>query len=199
VRRALVVVLFVVCGALLMVGPLTGRRSTPGYDRTCSSGHACVFGPAWSDDVTVDLGHNGCDTRNDILRRDLEQVELQTGTRGCVVARGVLHDPYTGLTISYDKAGAVQVDHVVPLAAAWDLGASTWTSEQRRDFANDPDNLIATSAAANQAKGDKTPSQWLPAQGRCRYLQAYLDVATRYGVRIPPADWAAIWWARRSC
>ena len=46
------------------------------------------FGPAWTDDVTVADGHNGCDTRNDILRRDLSSEVIKAGTHGCTVASG---------------------------------------------------------------------------------------------------------------
>src|SRR5690606_27746738 len=91
-------------------GPLDGvrvvqaRPSVAGYDRDCRRGAGCVFGPAWSDDVDVDGGHNGCDTRNDVLRRDLTDVALEPGTRRCVVLTGMLADPYTGGQVAFDRA-----------------------------------------------------------------------------------------------
>src|SRR3546814_6346271 len=94
------------------------RPSIPGYDRDCGTGHACSFGPAWTDDTTAPLGHNGCDQRNDILKASMTDVDLRPGTSGCVVESGTLADPYTGATIQFTKAKAylVQIDHMFPLA-----------------------------------------------------------------------------------
>ena len=94
-----------------------GRAPKTGYERE-------EFGQAWSDDVTVDFGHNGCDTRNDILRRDLdsESLVLKEGTHDCVALSGTLHDPYSGQDIEFQRgaqtSSAVQIDHVVALADA---------------------------------------------------------------------------------
>lgn len=182
-------------------GVVPARPDVPGYDRSCKSGHSCVFGPAWSDDVDVQWGHNGCDQRSDLMRDKLAQVELKAGTNGCVVARGVLHDLYTGRTVTYERAGNTEVvaDHVVPLAAAWDLGAAQWTPAKRRDFANDPRNLILTTRSANLAKSDKTPGEWMPARGLCQYATTYLEVAAAYGVALTMADEKALSSASRSC
>src|SRR6476620_6222207 len=73
---------------------IKGRAPKTGYDRD-------LFGQAWTDDVTVEGGHNGCDTRNDILGRDLEQIVFKPGTRDCAVQTGTLLDPYTGNAISF--------------------------------------------------------------------------------------------------
>lgn len=162
--------------------------NVPGYDRACGTGHGCVFGPAWSDDVNVRLGHNGCDTRNDILGEALTAVIHREGTKGCVVIAGDLSDPYTGAQIHFEKANAsqVQIDHIYPLAVAWDRGAHSWSSDQRRNFANDPDNLVATGANANQSKSDHTPAKWLPgsAAGKCRYVTGFVAIARKYQLPI---------------
>ncbi|WP_371833679.1 hypothetical protein [Rhodococcoides fascians] len=85
-----------------------GRAAKTGYDRD-------LFGQSWSDDVTVDGGHNGCDTRNDVLRRDLTAVTSTDRSGGCVVTTGVLSDPYTDTDIEFlrgeDTSTAVQIDH----------------------------------------------------------------------------------------
>ena len=85
------------------------------------------FGQAWSDDVTVAFGHNGCDTRNDILRRDLRNTTLKAGTNGCVVLTGSFTEPYSGRAVSFTRGAGtsslVQIDHVVALADAWQSGA----------------------------------------------------------------------------
>ncbi|HST64609.1 MAG TPA: HNH endonuclease family protein [Mycobacteriales bacterium] len=149
-----------------------------GYQRTRD------FGPAWS----VDVDHNGCGTRDDILRRDLEKVQL----RGrCTVIAGVLADPYTGQTVTFAKSAAakVQIDHVVPLGAAWVRGARDWTQAQRERFANDPVNLLATTASANESKSDRGPAEWLPRQAyRCAYAVQWVDVSTVYKLALTAPD-----------
>lgn len=172
------------------------RPHPGGYDRSCKAGHSCVFGPAWADDVDVAGGHNGCSTRDDVLKRDLTTVETKAGTRGCVVVSGTLHDPYTGRVLQFAKAqaGDVNIDHILPLAAAWDLGAWRWTPRQRQNFANDPLNLLAVQATVNLSKGDRTPGEWTPstASGRCLYAERYVAVAVAYGLPVTPADRAEL-------
>lgn len=190
-------------GALDEVALVEARADVAGYDRDCSSGGGCVFGPAWSDDVEVDGGHNGCDTRNDILARDLEATTFKPGTNDCVVLTGQLVDPYTGQTVTFERGQGtselVQIDHVIPLAAAWDHGASTWTPEQRRDFANDPRNLRATQGAVNASKGDSTPQEWMPEHDTCSYATTYTDVAVGYGLTVSAGDAEALALALESC
>ena len=112
------------------------------------------FGEAWSDDVDVALGRNGCNARDDVLRRDLTDVAMRPGT--CFVQRGTLHDPYRGETIAFVRgpgtSDAVRIDHVVSLADASYKGARDWDDERRRDFANDPRNLLAVSAKADSTR-----------------------------------------------
>jgi len=179
---------------------LPDRPHPGGYERGCGPGD--VFGPAWTDDVDVAGGHNGCGTRDDVLAAQLDQVQLRAGSR-CVVVAGILRDPYTGTEIPFAKAtaGDVQIDHVVALAAAWDLGASEWAPARRREFANDPANLLAVSGAQNQAKGDKGPGEWLPPNPgfRCAYGAIYIDVSTRYGLPITAGDAAALRTALAGC
>ncbi len=108
-------------------------RSMAGYSRA-------KFGPAWQD---VDL--NRCDTRNDILARDLRPRAFK-GNSICKVVEGKLADPYTGTTINFVQgktSSAVQIDHVVALAAAWRTGARQWSSDLRLFYANDPLVLLA--------------------------------------------------------
>lgn len=152
------------------------------------------FGQRWSDDVSVELGHNGCDTRNDILARDLESPTFKPRTRDCVVLTGTLHDPYTGEVLEFQRGQGtselVQIDHVVALADAWYSGASTWTPEKRRDFANDPRNLQATTQKANQEKKAKTIDQWQPSNEayRCDYALRILEVKSSYQLSVLPAE-----------
>lgn len=161
--------------ASLQVGAPT---SMEGYDRA-------FFGQAWSDDVTVPYGHNGCDTRNDILRRDLDDVVVKDGTFGCKVLRGTLNDPYTGRQIPFTRS-AIQIDHVVALGDAWETGAQQWDSQTRQNFANDPDNLLAVEADANQDKGAANAARWLPpnAAFHCEYVRRQIAVKKKYSLIV---------------
>ena len=154
-----------------------------------------MFGPAWTDDQNAPEGHNGCRTRDDILRASLSDVQLRDGSR-CVVVAGVLHDPYTGSVIHFEKADAdaIEIDHVAPLAYVWDLGANRWPYATRVEFANDPLELVAASHAANQAKGDDGPSQWLPTARayRCDYAARFVSVLVKYRLPVVAADERAL-------
>jgi hypothetical protein len=171
--------------------PVKGRAPKTGYERD-------AFGPAWSDDVDVSLGHNGCDTRNDVLRRDLVAVRLKAGTRGCVVVSGRLADPYTGRRITFVRgrstSSAVQVDHVVALGDAWVTGAQQLTADERRTLANDPLNLLAVDGPANSAKRDADAASWLPPNKayRCSYVARQVAVKSRYHLWVTAAEKAQI-------
>lgn len=192
----------------LAVAPPAGLT---GYDRDCGRGSACVFGPAWSDDVEVAGGRNGCDTRNDLLNRDLQAGQVagvavpkryrEPGR--CVVIEGVLNDPYTGRPIHFTKehAGAVQVDHVVPLAAAWRAGAAAWDPRRRQNFANDPINLLVVDGPTNQGKGDATAEEWMPPNSayRCEYARIMVTVKAAYALTVTPTEQAALQAALGSC
>lgn len=150
-----------------------------------------LFGDAWDDDNDAPGGHNGCDTRNDILNRDLVDT-THVSTKRCAeaVATGTLHDPYTNATIAFTRGAkigeAVQIDHIVPLAYAWDMGASAWPYRQRLRFANDPANLLAVAGPSNQDKGDAGPGQWMPPNKSfgCQYAVAYIAVLRGYALRL---------------
>jgi hypothetical protein len=159
-----------------------GRAPRTGYTRA-------AFGPAWAD-----LDHNGCDTRDDVLRRDLSGVVLRSGTHGCVVARGVLADPYTGATVSFVRgvatSRAVQIDHVVALGDAWQKGAQLLGPARRAAFANDPLGLLAVGGAVNERKGDGDAATWLPPRRsyRCAYVARQIAVKAKYHLWVTPAE-----------
>ncbi|WP_438804560.1 HNH endonuclease family protein, partial [Nocardia alni] len=148
---------------LLSVVRVVPQRPHPGgYERGCGIGRGCVFGAAWSGTSTP---ASTCDPRNSVLARQLSAVRFRPHTDNCVVLAGTLRDPYTGRSIAFDRSHArtVQIDHVYPLAAAWDMGASTWPAPQRIQFANDIEfNLLAVDGRTNENKGDRTPADWLP-------------------------------------
>lgn len=179
--------------AALAALPVKGRAAKTGYSRD-------AFGPAWAD-----VDDNGCDTRNDVLRRDLTDLVLTAGTGGCEVATGTLADPYSGTTIAFtrgvDTSSAVQIDHVVALSNAWQTGATTWTPETREAFANDPLNLLAVQGWLNEQKSDGDSATWLPPATaiRCAYVARQVAVKAKYGLWVTPPEQAATTRILTSC
>lgn len=174
-----------------------------GYDRDCGPGHACTFGPSWTDDNDGPSGHDGCDERNQILRTQLRNVEFRSGSK-CVVVAGVLDpEPYAGKAITFAKSDAskVQIDHRLALARAFALGAHAWSQEERIAFSNDTAaELIAVDGSANMSKGDDG-LEWLPTNVayRCQYVSDYLAVSVKYKLPITAGDKAAADKVARSC
>jgi len=172
--------------AALATLPVKGRAPKTGYDRD-------LFGQAWAD-----VDRNGCDTRNDVLRRDLVDVVLDARTGGCVVLTGLLADPYTGETVPFTRgvetSAEVQVDHVVALSDAWQKGAQQWDAATREAFANDPLNLLAVDGPTNAAKGDGDAATWLPPQRsvRCSYVARQVAVKAAYGAWVTSAERDAV-------
>lgn len=169
---------------------VASKGSLAGYERSCDGGSGCVFGPAWAD-----VDGNGCDQRDDVLHRDLTDIRVRAGST-CVVVSGTLADPYTGTTVPFTKAHAdeVQIDHVVPLAAAWTEGASRWTAQRREQFANDLANLVATTSGPNESKGDDTADEWTPPNAAfgCAYGRVVVTVKQRYDLAVTAAEAAAL-------
>ena len=162
--------------------PVKGRAPKTGYSRD-------QFGQAWAD-----VDRNGCDTRNDTLRRDLTAVALKAGTRDCVVLSGALNDPYTAKLINFVRgnstSAAVQIDHVVALSDAWQKGAQQLSPAQRLAFANDPLNLLAVDGPANMQKSDGDAATWLPPNKsyRCAYVARQISVKASYALWVTQAE-----------
>ncbi len=159
-----------------------GRAPRTDYDRD-------AFGQEWAD-----VDRNGCDTRNDILRRDLNPVEIRPGTHGCVVERGLLDDPFSGDLLSfergYDTSILVQIDHVVSLSNAWQTGAQSWGASRREQFANDPLNLLAVDGLLNSQKSDGDAATWLPPERTfwCEFVSRQVAVKTKHGLWVTPPE-----------
>ncbi|MGG6381326.1 GmrSD restriction endonuclease domain-containing protein [Paenarthrobacter sp. NEAU-H11] len=166
---------------LLATLPIKGRAPKTGYDRA-------LFGQAW-----LDVDRNGCDTRNDMLKRDLTGITY-TNSVPCKVQSGTLVDPYTGATISFLRGSGtsskVQIDHVVALSDAWQKGAQQLTTEQRTAFANDPLNLQSTDGPTNMKKGDGDAATWLPPNKgfRCEYVSRQISVKATYSLWVTKAE-----------
>ena len=166
-----------------------------GWDRT-SDFKRYQFGKAWSDDVDVEFGRNGCNTRDDILRRDLQNLVVRRGT--CYAQSGTLIDPYSGVTIDFvrspDTSKAIEIDHVVALADAWYKGARSWDPQRRLDFANDPRNLLAVSPKANFDKAFRDAASWLPPNEafRCDFVARQIEVKAAYGLWLSAKERTAM-------
>jgi len=165
--------------------PVKGKSPMTGYDREGS------FGAAWSD-----VDDNGCDTRNDILQRDLDVFE--TRDDACTVVTGVLTSPYTGEEIDFvrgiDTSAEVQIDHVVALANAWQTGAVALSASERRELANDPLNLFAVDGTSNSQKGAGDAATWLPKSKafRCVYIEHQVAVKVKYELWVTKAEKATM-------
>jgi hypothetical protein len=159
-----------------------GRAPKTGYTRA-------QFGPSWSD-----VDRNGCDTRNDILTRDLTQIIYREGTRECIVLSGVLIDPFSGEVIAFTRGVAtsseVQIDHSVALSDAWQKGAQQLSADKRKAFANDPLNLMAVKGRLNSQKGAGDAATWLPPlkSYRCAYVARQIAVKAKYSLWVTLAE-----------
>ena len=172
--------------AVLETLAVKGRAPKTGYTRS-------QFGPTWAD-----VDRNGCDTRNDILKRDLTSVTYRAKTRNCVVETGILVDRYSGETINFVKGNIssmeVQIDHVVALSNAWQTGAFKLTLDQRKALSNDPLNLFAVKGRLNSQKGDGDAATWLPPlkSFRCGYVAQQIAVKAKYSLWVTVPEKAAM-------
>jgi len=172
--------------AVLETLPVKGRAPKTGYTRD-------QFGQAWAD-----TDRNGCDTRNDILKRDMTSIIYKVKTRDCVVVSGTLVDRYSGETINFVRGNVssmeVQIDHVVALSNAWQTGAFQLTLALRTALANDPLNLFAVKGKLNLQKSDGDAATWLPPMKsfRCAYVAQQIAVKAKYSLWVVPPEKAAI-------
>ena len=173
--------------------PVKGRAPKTGYTRA-------QFGQTWAD-----VDRNGCDTRNDMLKRDLTEIVYKVKTRNCVVESGVLLDRYSGETINFVRGNVtsmeVQIDHVVALSNAWQTGAFKLSVTQRTALANDPMNLFAVKGRLNSQKGDGDAATWLPPlkSFRCTYVAQQIAVKAKYSLWVTAPEKEAMARILSSC
>jgi hypothetical protein len=159
-----------------------GRAAKTGYTRS-------QF-PHWSDP-----DRNGCDARNDTLKRDLTQISFKSGTRDCKVLTGQLLDPFSGKVITFSSTKSnIDIDHVVALSNAWQTGAAYFDKTKRQQIANDPLNLLAVDFSLNRQKGDGDAATWLPPlkSYRCDYVARQIAVKAKYGLWVTQPEKGAI-------
>jgi hypothetical protein len=170
-----------------------GRAAKTGYTRA-------QFGQTWAD-----VDRNGCDTRNDILKRDLTGQVYKEKTRECVVLSGTLIDPFSGETINFVRGNVssmeVQIDHVVALSNAWQTGAVKLSIKDRTAFANDPMNLLAVKGRLNSQKSDGDAATWLPPlkSYRCDYVARQIAVKIKYKLWFTAPEKEAMVRTLKSC
>jgi len=141
----------------------------------------------------VDADKDGCTTRAEVLIE--EAVVPPTVGAKCALTGGSWYSYYDDAYL--DAAGGLDIDHMVPLAEAWDSGASQWTAEQREGYANDIDQpraLVAVTAKHNRSKADQDPGTWLPpyAPSHCAYLTDWVTVKTEYDLAVDEREQAEL-------
>ena len=169
---------------------LTVLNSLSVKGRAAKTGYTRAQFTHWSD-----LDRNGCDARNDTLKRDLTEVIYKAGTRDCKVIAGLLLDPFSGKVITFSSTkSTIDIDHVVALSNAWQTGAAYFDKTKRQQIANDPLNLLAVDFSLNRQKGDGDAATWLPPlkSYRCDYVARQIAVKAKYGLWVTQPEKGAI-------
>lgn len=168
---------------------IKGRAPKTGFSRD-------LFSSAWAE---ID----GCDMRNFILQRDLDEIILDNDN--CTVISGRLDDPYTKKIIDFrrgrDTSSHVQIDHVVALSDAWQKGAQNIDDISRYQFYNDPQNLLAVDGGSNQQKGDSDAASWLPQNKdfRCQYVSQQINIKSKYNLWVTRSEYDAMAKILKTC
>ncbi len=141
----------------------------------------------------IDEDKDGCNTRAEVLIA--EATIAPTVGAGCTISGGQWLSYYDNKT--FNIASALDIDHMVPLAEAWDSGASEWTVQRRQDYANDLDDdrsLVAVTAAANRSKADQDPATWMPplTDATCHYLTDWVTTKIRWKLTIDNTEREAL-------
>lgn len=178
------------------------KASMEGY----SGNREKLFGSPWTDSaVDVALAGNGCDTRNDILQRDLVPESIELDSDDCTVLSGRLWEPMNGEWVDFERGRAtsskVQIDHLVALGNVWASGGKDMTQEDRVRIANDPINLLAIDGPTNGQKGDGNAADWMPANEpiHCFYAASLIRVKAKYELFIVPEEKEALQTAIDQC
>jgi hypothetical protein len=196
--------------AALLVTPAAAHAADPGETVALPVRNALATLPVRDEDRTgyerskfrhwIDADRDGCNTRQEVLKS--EAVIAPEQGPNCTLTGGEWYSPYDDTY--FTAARALDIDHLVPLAEAWDSGASAWTAKEREAYANDLGDaraLIAVSAASNRSKADQDPATWQPpaAGYRCTYATDWVAVKTRWSLAIDPVEQAELEKILRAC
>lgn len=150
------------------------------------TGYARSLFPHW-----VDADGDGCSTRNEVLISEAD--DPVTVGSGCSLSGGRWYSYYD--QVSWTNPSDVDIDHMVPLAEAWDSGARSWSTATRQAYANDlgdSRSLVGVTDNVNQAKGDQDPAEWLPTYSKCRYLRQWVAVKHRWRLSVNSGEKSAL-------
>ena len=139
----------------------------------------------------IDADGDGCSSRYEVLIEEAD--EAPTVGSGCSLTGGRWYSYYDGA--SWTATGDIDIDHMVPLAEAWDSGAHSWSATERRDYANDLGfygSLAGVTDNVNQTKSDADPAEWMPDLEHCRYLKEYVSVKIRWGLSVDSTEKSAL-------
>ena len=176
---------------------LTALNQLEVKGRAAKTGYSRAQFPHWSDP-----DRNGCDARNDTLKRDLTNITYKVGTRDCKVVGGQLLDPFSGKSLTFSSTKSnIDIDHLVALSNAWQTGAAYFDKAKRTQIANDPLNLLAVDAKLNRQKGDSDAATWLPPAKsfRCEYVAAQIAVKVKYSLWLTAPEKSAMSKVLESC
>ncbi|GGR48130.1 hypothetical protein GCM10010497_59380 [Streptomyces cinereoruber] len=140
----------------------------------------------------LDAG-DGCNTRNEVLLA--EAVQEPAVAAGCKLTGGKWISYYDNVEVS--ETGKLDIDHMVPLAEAWDSGANTWNAKRREAYANDQGaaaSLVAVTARTNRSKADQDPATWMPPlpDAHCRYIGEWTATKLRWGLAVDQIEVEAL-------
>ena len=201
---ALAVLTTVICSALLGAAgpaqaadtysaPLTTAISDLPVASEVRTGYDRDLFPHW-----VDADGDGCDTRREVLISEAD--DPVTVGSGCSLTGGRWYSYYDA--VSWTDMGRIDIDHMVPLAEAWDSGARSWPTSTRQAYANDIGDyrtLVGVTDSVNQGKGDQDVAEWLPQYERCRYLGEYVAAKIRWRLSVDTAERSAMQSLASSC
>jgi hypothetical protein len=166
--------------------PLTTAIADLPVAKEVRTGYSRDLFPHW-----VDADGDGCSTRNEVLISEADD-PVSVGS-GCSLSGGRWYSYYDA--VSWTNPSDLDIDHLVPLAEAWDSGARSWSTATRRAYANDlgdSRSLVGVTDNVNQAKGDQDPREWLPTHQQCRYLREWVAVKHRWRLRVDSGEKSAL-------
>ena len=193
--RRLLITLALACGlvavptaaqAATYSAPFTTAISDLPVATESRTGYSRDLFPHW-----VDADGDGCSTRNEVLISEAD--DPVTVGSGCSLSGGRWFSYYD--RVSWTDPGRIDIDHMVPLAEAWDSGAGSWTTAVRQSYANDlgdSRSLVGVTDSVNQAKGDQDPNEWMPTYDKCRYLREWVAVKHRWRLTVDSAEKSAL-------